>query len=68
MLGKNKTLNWKSSCLRYFKERNHEIWNVHSNMFFDSFMWKKNWFKKKVLWDVKANCKLHQIQNKPKWI
>ena len=32
MFGKKKTLHLKSSYVRYFKEKNHEIWNVNSNM------------------------------------
>ena len=58
MFGKKKTQNVKSSHLCYFMEKNHEIWNVNSNMasivlckqtvFFD-FM------QKKVFWDLKTN-------------
>ena len=34
MSGKKKTLNLKSSYLRYLKEKNHGIWHVNLNMVF----------------------------------
>ena len=34
MFEKKKTKNLKSSYIRYFIEKNHEIWNVTSNMVF----------------------------------
>ena len=34
MFGKKKPQNLKSSYLGYFMEKNHEIWNVNSNMAF----------------------------------
>ena len=34
MFRKKKTLDLKSSYLRYLSEKNHEIWNVDSDMVF----------------------------------
>ena len=34
MFGKKKNPKLKSSYLCYFMEKNHEIWNVNSNMAF----------------------------------
>ena len=39
-----KTLNLKCSNLNYFKEKNHEIWSVNSNMVFQLVYVKKTIF------------------------
>ena len=45
MFGKKKMQNLKSSFLCYFMERNHEIWNINSNIVFP--------VKKTVFFDFK---------------
>ena len=58
MFGKKKILNIKSSYLPYFKEKNHEIWNVNSKRVFPELYVKNSisWFQeKKVFWDLNPN-------------
>ena len=50
MFGKKKSLNLKSSYLRYFKEKSHEIWNVNfKHGFFIALSRKKKKKKQDLL-------------------